>query len=152
MRIAKLEVELIVALFFLTFEFEVVDSTGEFPKSLPRSNSNEFEKASTSNRKIVIPVKSIARKPNVGQFFFWTEHLVGIPCCEIGGEAGTLFTSSGHMVYTWKGGALGADTIAWRPDIVGEINMVIFEFAGRDLNTRLNHGDARYSAPDPFPI
>ncbi|KAJ7097707.1 cytochrome P450 [Mycena epipterygia] len=44
MRIAKLEVKLIMALFFLTFEFEVVDSTGEFPKSLTRSNFNEFKK------------------------------------------------------------------------------------------------------------
>ncbi|KAJ7097720.1 cytochrome P450, partial [Mycena epipterygia] len=44
MRIAKLEVKLIMALFFLTFEFEVVDSVGEFPKSLPQSDFNEFKK------------------------------------------------------------------------------------------------------------
>lgn len=44
MRIAKLEVKLIMALFFLTFEFEVVDSAGEFPKSLPQSDFNEFKR------------------------------------------------------------------------------------------------------------
>ncbi|KAJ7664309.1 cytochrome P450 [Mycena rosella] len=35
---------LIMALFFLTFEFEVVDSSGEFPKSLPRADFNEFKR------------------------------------------------------------------------------------------------------------
>ncbi|KAJ7097698.1 cytochrome P450 [Mycena epipterygia] len=107
MRIAKLEVKLIMTLFFLTFEFELVDSAGEFPqaqfemiRAISSSRGKIFSamrlsRASTSNRKIVIPVKSIARELNVGQFFFWTEDLVGIPCCEIGGEAGTLFTSSG---------------------------------------------------------
>jgi hypothetical protein len=43
MRIAKLEVKLILALFFSTFEFEVIDGAGNFPKALPEADFNYFK-------------------------------------------------------------------------------------------------------------
>ncbi|KAJ7473528.1 cytochrome P450 [Mycena latifolia] len=48
MRIAKLEVKLVIAVFFSTFEFEIVDSSGELPKSFPRPDFNDYHRASPS--------------------------------------------------------------------------------------------------------
>ncbi|KAJ6538899.1 cytochrome P450 [Mycena vulgaris] len=44
MRVAKLEVKLILALFFSSFDFEVVNGAGEPPKSLPRVDFNDFHR------------------------------------------------------------------------------------------------------------
>ncbi|KAJ7121297.1 cytochrome P450 [Mycena crocata] len=44
MRLAKLEIKLILAMFFLSFEFEVVDAAGQAPKSLPRVDFNDFQR------------------------------------------------------------------------------------------------------------
>ncbi|KAJ7656668.1 cytochrome P450 [Mycena rosella] len=44
MRIAKLEIKLILALFVLSFEFQVVDGAGALPKSLPRVDFNDFQR------------------------------------------------------------------------------------------------------------
>ncbi|KAJ7465106.1 cytochrome P450 [Mycena latifolia] len=49
MRVAKLEVKLIMVLFFSTFEFRVVDSSGSFPKSLPQADFNEFKRTSSAS-------------------------------------------------------------------------------------------------------
>ncbi|KAF8186070.1 cytochrome P450 [Mycena galopus ATCC 62051] len=45
MRLAKLEVKLILAMFFLTFEFQVVDAAGRAPKSLPRVDFNDLQRS-----------------------------------------------------------------------------------------------------------
>ncbi|KAJ7141246.1 cytochrome P450 [Mycena epipterygia] len=42
MRTAKLEVKLIMAMFFSTFEFEVIDGSGNIPKTIPRVDLNDF--------------------------------------------------------------------------------------------------------------
>ncbi|KAJ7465108.1 cytochrome P450 [Mycena latifolia] len=47
MRVAKLEIKLIMVLFFSTFEFRVVDSSGSFPSSLPQADFNEFKRMSS---------------------------------------------------------------------------------------------------------
>ncbi|KAJ7359489.1 cytochrome P450 [Mycena albidolilacea] len=44
MRLAKLEVKLVLAMFFLTFEFQVVDAAGRVPKSLPRVDFNDLQR------------------------------------------------------------------------------------------------------------
>ncbi|KAF8238323.1 cytochrome P450 [Tricholoma matsutake] len=42
MKTAKLEIKVIVALFVAGYEFDIVDSSGQFPKSLPRPNHNDI--------------------------------------------------------------------------------------------------------------
>jgi len=44
MRIAKLEIKLILAMFISSFDYEVVDGAGQPPKSLPRANFNDFHR------------------------------------------------------------------------------------------------------------
>jgi hypothetical protein len=42
MKTAKLEIKVIVALFVAGYDFDIVDSFGEFPKALPRPNHNDI--------------------------------------------------------------------------------------------------------------
>jgi sterol 14-demethylase len=50
MRLAKLEVKLVLAMFFLTFEFQVVDAAGRVPKSLPRVDFNDLQRVGDLTR------------------------------------------------------------------------------------------------------
>jgi sterol 14-demethylase len=52
MRLAKLEVKLILAMFFLTFEFQIVDAAGRAPKSLPRVDFNDLQRVGDLTRRL----------------------------------------------------------------------------------------------------
>ena len=43
MRIAKLEMKLILAMFLISYEYELVDSSGNFPKELPLQDRNDIQ-------------------------------------------------------------------------------------------------------------
>jgi len=45
MKVAKLEIKIIVALFIAGYEYEVVDSNGKFPASLVKPNYNDIHQA-----------------------------------------------------------------------------------------------------------
>ncbi|KAF5378786.1 hypothetical protein D9615_006939 [Tricholomella constricta] len=45
MKVAKLEIKIIVALFLAGYEYDVVDSAGNFPKSLPKPDYNDIQQA-----------------------------------------------------------------------------------------------------------
>ena len=42
MKVAKLEIKMIVALFAAGYEYDLVDSLGMFPKSLPNPDFNDI--------------------------------------------------------------------------------------------------------------
>lgn len=42
MKIAKLEMKLILALFLLGYEYELVDGKGNYPKALPDQDRNDL--------------------------------------------------------------------------------------------------------------
>ena len=43
MRIAKLEMKLILAMLLVGYEYELVDSSGNFPKELPLQDRNDIQ-------------------------------------------------------------------------------------------------------------
>jgi len=43
MKVAKLEIKMIVALFVVGYEYEVVDSKGRFPEKLPVPDYNDIQ-------------------------------------------------------------------------------------------------------------
>ncbi|KAF8069204.1 cytochrome P450 [Lyophyllum atratum] len=45
MKVAKLEIKIIVALFLAGYEYDVVDSAGNFPKRLPKPDYNDIQQA-----------------------------------------------------------------------------------------------------------
>lgn len=45
MKVAKLEIKMILALFLLGYEYELVDKTGNYPKSLPVPDRNDLQQA-----------------------------------------------------------------------------------------------------------
>lgn len=47
MKVAKLEIKIIVALFVAGYEYDVVDSAGNFPKSLPKPDYNDIQQVFT---------------------------------------------------------------------------------------------------------
>jgi cytochrome P450 len=51
MKIAKLEIKLILAMMLLGYEYELVDGNGNYPKQVPSQDRNDIAQASTiSNR------------------------------------------------------------------------------------------------------
>ena len=46
MKIAKLEMKLIMAMFLMRYDYELVDSTGKFPSTLPTPNRNDIHQVS----------------------------------------------------------------------------------------------------------
>jgi sterol 14-demethylase len=49
MRAAKLEMKLLVSLFILSFEYKLVDASGNFPNPLPQANRNDIHEVSFAN-------------------------------------------------------------------------------------------------------
>ncbi|KAF9457599.1 cytochrome P450 [Collybia nuda] len=45
MKVAKLEIKIIVALFVAAYEYDLVDSAGKYPASLPKPNYNDIQQA-----------------------------------------------------------------------------------------------------------
>lgn len=45
MKVAKLEIKIIVAMFVAGYEFDIVDSQGKFPKAVPNPNFNDIHQA-----------------------------------------------------------------------------------------------------------
>lgn len=45
MKVAKLEIKMILALFLLGYEYELVDKSGRFPKELPKPDRNDIQQA-----------------------------------------------------------------------------------------------------------
>jgi hypothetical protein len=43
MRIAKMEMKVVLAMFLVGFEYELVDSSGNFPKELPLQDRNDIQ-------------------------------------------------------------------------------------------------------------
>ena len=43
MRMAKLEMKVILAMFLVGYEYELVDSSGNFPKELPLQDRNDIQ-------------------------------------------------------------------------------------------------------------
>jgi len=48
MKIAKLEIKLVLALILLGFEYDLVDSSGKYPKNLPVPDKNDIQQVSVS--------------------------------------------------------------------------------------------------------
>ncbi len=48
MKVAKLEIKLIVAMMLAAYDFDVVDSTGQAPKSLPKHDRNDIHQVFTT--------------------------------------------------------------------------------------------------------
>lgn len=42
MRVAKLEIKIVIALFLAGYEYDIVDEEGRFPKHLPKPNYNDI--------------------------------------------------------------------------------------------------------------
>ena len=51
MKLAKLELKLVMALFLTRYEFDVVDKDGKFPDPLPASDDNDLHKARVELRR-----------------------------------------------------------------------------------------------------
>ena len=45
MKVAKLEIKMILALFLLGYDYELVDGKGNFPKELPKPDKNDLQQA-----------------------------------------------------------------------------------------------------------
>lgn len=43
MKIAKLEIKLILAMILLGFEYDLVDDKGKYPKALPKPDRNDIQ-------------------------------------------------------------------------------------------------------------
>ena len=63
MKTAKLEIKVIVALFVAGYDFDIVDSTGNFPKSLPRPNHNDIHQVSTLSYPLVPRLTLVVAAP-----------------------------------------------------------------------------------------
>jgi cytochrome P450 len=48
MKIAKLEMKLILAMMLLGFEYELVDGNGNYPKELPSQDRNDIAQVSSA--------------------------------------------------------------------------------------------------------
>jgi len=48
MRIAKLEIKLVLAMFLVGYEYELVDSSGNFLKELPLQDRNDIQQVRSS--------------------------------------------------------------------------------------------------------
>jgi sterol 14-demethylase len=46
MRIAKLEIKLVLAVILLGYEYELVDGKGNYPKAVPKQNRNDLHQVS----------------------------------------------------------------------------------------------------------
>ena len=46
MRIAKLEIKVVLAMILLGYEYELVDSNGNYPKAVPDQNRNDTHQVS----------------------------------------------------------------------------------------------------------
>ena len=47
MKIAKLEIKLVLAMILLGYEYELVDGNGNYPKGVPSQNRNDTMQVST---------------------------------------------------------------------------------------------------------
>ena len=47
MRIAKLEIKLVLTIMLLGYEYELVDGNGNYPKELPSQDRNDLTQVST---------------------------------------------------------------------------------------------------------
>lgn len=52
MKVAKLEMKLITAMFLMRYEYKLVDESGKFPKSLPVPNRNDIHQVSEGWRRM----------------------------------------------------------------------------------------------------
>jgi cytochrome P450 len=50
MKVAKLEMKMIAAMFLMRYDFELVDGSGKFPKSLPVPNRNDIHQVCVRRR------------------------------------------------------------------------------------------------------
>ena len=48
MKIAKLEIKLVLAMMLLGYEYELVDGNGNYPKELPSQDRNDITQVSSS--------------------------------------------------------------------------------------------------------
>ena len=46
MRIAKLEIKVVLAMILLGYEYELVDGNGDYPKAVPEQNRNDIHQVS----------------------------------------------------------------------------------------------------------
>lgn len=75
MRVAKLEMKLVLALIFAGYEFSIVDAKGNLPTELPRPDKNDIQQVSLRTTLTMVVLTCTRRGPSANLVSYGSSEL-----------------------------------------------------------------------------